>query len=118
MTHEQAITGYRTLMTMSGKTAKAAVSLSLFRLKKRLRDAVDFVTEEEQKLVEQYGGKITEDGRILIDDDAKRVEFNQRINDVYKTEFSFGEKAKLRTADLPEMSVADLEALDPFVDFE
>lgn len=118
ITHEQALTAYRTMMSISGKPTKAAVSLKLFRLKKQLRDAVDFVTEEETKLVEQYGGQITADGRILIDDADKRTAFAAALEEVYKMDFAFGEKAKLKTADLPEMSVADLEALDPFVDFD
>lgn len=118
ITHEKALTAYRTLMTLSGKPAKAGVSLKLFKLKKILRDAVDFVSEEEQKLVEQYGGQITQDGRILIDDEKKREKFRKALEDVYNTDFEGPEKVKLRASDLPELSITDLEALEDFIDFD
>lgn len=73
MTQAQAVQAYGTLMKIGGKVT-GADAFALFRLRKQLREVVEFQVEEEQKLVDKYGGKV-ENGRILIPDVEKRAAF-------------------------------------------
>lgn len=118
-THGQALKAFKVVLEIGQAKTDAPVSLALFRLKKRLRDAVDFVSEEEQKIVESCDGTIDPDtGIVKIDDPEKRIEFAQKQMEVYTMPYDFGEKVKLPIAGLPKMTEADIEILDLFVDFD
>ena len=71
LTQHRAVVAYSTIIRMGQKVAGKA-AFSLFRLKQSLKQIVEFQSEEEMKLVEKYGATVTEDGRILPGDDAKK----------------------------------------------
>ena len=50
-----------------------ATSRKLFGLKILLKPAYEFYQEEERKLVEDLGGKITEDNQIVFADQAEGI---------------------------------------------
>lgn len=117
-THEKAIAAYKAIASIGQQPITAGTAIQLFRLRKALQDAVDFVTEQEKKLVGEAGGQITEEGMIIVADPDKRKKFNERLLDVYRTEYEAPDAITLRASDLPKLTILDLDALDGFVNFE
>lgn len=97
-----------------GKTA-----LDLFHLKNMLKESVDFQVEEEQKLVDEYGGLITDAGSIIIADKEKRAAFLKARKELGEMECEV--KTDPVRVDLdknPDITMEDIEQLDGFVIFE
>ena len=92
----------------------------MFRLKKKLKDVVEFQTEQENAIVEELGGKVLENGSVLFDDKSKYPEFaaKQKELDEMECEVEGDEKIIMVMKEMPEMSIADLEALEPFIDWK
>ena len=117
LTQKQAIIAYGTIMRMGQKVAGKA-AFSLFRLKQTLRGIVEFQSEEEMKLVEKYGAKVTDDGRILPGDDA------DKFAELLKEKAELGEMecdvvpVEIDLESVPEITMNEIEALDGFVIFK
>ena len=54
---------------------KGMDALHVFYLKNSLKDAVDFMAEEEMRYVKEAGGTVTENGMVIIPDKEKRAEY-------------------------------------------
>lgn len=117
VTHMQALQAFKTASEIGKKEMDAPVSLTLFHLKKSLQDAVDFVSQEESKLIESCSGTVTPEGTVKIEDKKKLAEFIKKQSELYKMEYEFSNKVNLSVSGLPKVKESDLEALDPFVDF-
>jgi len=114
---EKVLTAYAALMRIR-KTVKGKDALDLFHLKNQLQENIDFQSEEEMKLITEYGGTVTENGVILIADDGKKKAFTQAMIELRKMEIEV--KADIPTVSLernPEITMEDIEQLDGFVNF-
>lgn len=117
-TMDKTLTAFGTLNRVRGQV-KGKTALDLFRLKNALRESVDFQAEEELKLVDEYGGTVTDTGTIIIADKDKREAF-------LKARKELGEMACDVDCDpvhvdmdkCPDITMADIEQLDGFVIFE
>lgn len=118
LTQQQALTAYAILMGM-GKKATGEAAFSLFRMKQKLREIVEFQAEEEQKLVDKLGGKITETGQIIFaGDDEKRafIEEKKKLGEM-KIDPSI-EPVRIAPDKIPEINMDEIEALQGFIIFE
>lgn len=68
-TLRKALEAYKLITNLNGVRMKStATSRKLFGLKTLLKPNFDFYREEENKLVEELGGKVAEDGSIIFAD--------------------------------------------------
>ena len=117
LTQQKAIIAYTAIMNM-GQKVTGKTAFALFRLKQTLRGIVDFQSEEEMKIVEKYGAKVTEDGRILPGEDA------EAFKKLLKEKQELGEMEcdvvpwEIELDSIPEITMSEIEAIDGFVIFK
>lgn len=84
MTLEKALGYYKAIEELSQIEMDCASAYAVVRLKKKLKDHVDFFIAEEMKLVQTYGkrnaGGIVEinEGTFRFDDDQKALEYRRK----------------------------------------
>lgn len=117
-TQRQAVAAFVTLNQMSQKPMNSFTAYKLFRLKKALKDAVDFQAEEERKIAAELGGEITDDGRLNLPD-GKLPEYKDRHGELEAMECEVDrEKTEIHMKELQNISLADMEILEPFVEWK
>ena len=117
-TQKQALSAYAALQRM-GRKATGKAAFTLFRMKQKLKEIVEFQAEEERKLVEKHDGKISEEGMILIADAEERKAFGEEQKELYDMEIEPAiEPVTVKLDGLPEINMEEIEALDGFVQFE
>ena len=118
-THGTAVTALITINRIGQSPMPSFAAYKLFRLKKKLKDAADFQTEQETKLVEEMGGQIGERGKVNFDDPEKYIQFAEKQKELSDMEYEVeGEKIGMYMTELPNLSVGDMETLDPFIDWK
>ncbi len=101
------------------RKVKGKDALGLFHLKNLLQENIDFQGEEEMKLVDEFGGQVTQEGTVLIADDEKRAAFNKAITDLREMEVEIKADAPVISLDRnPEITMEDIEQLHEFIKFE
>jgi len=116
MTQGDAVRAYGAITRM-GQKATGAAAFTLFRLKKGLQEIFEFQNEEEQKLVQQYGGQVIENSLVVIADKDQRAKFQAEVEKLHAMECDI-QPVTIPAAAIPEISLAEIEALDGFVIFE
>lgn len=117
-TMDKALAAFGTLNRVRGRV-KGKEALDLFRMKNALKESVDFQVEEELKLVNEYGGVITDKGSIIIADKEKREAFLTARKELGEMECQIEmEPVKLSLDKNPDITMEDIEQLDGFVEFE
>lgn len=117
-TQEKVLTAYSAL-TRIRKTVRGVTALDLFHLKNQLQENIDFQSEEEMKLIDEYGGTVTGDGLVLIADEEKKKAFAKAMAELRKMEVEI--KADMPTVNLeknPEITMEDIEQLHEFINFK
>ena len=113
MTQGNAIVAFGAINRM-GARATGNVAFTLFRLKKELKTIVEFQSEEEQKLIEKYKGAVTENGVIVVQEN--RDEFFKEREKLRAMECDI-EPVDVPMSGIPEITLAEIEALEGFVKF-
>ena len=116
MTQGDAVRAYGAIVRM-GQKATGAAAFTLFRLKKSLQEIFEFQNEEEQKLVKKYGGQMIDNGLVVIADKEQREQFQKEVEKLHAMECDI-QPVTIPAAAIPEISLAEIEALDGFVIFE
>lgn len=118
-THGIAVNALMTINKVGQNPMPSFAAYKLFRLKKKLKDAADFQTEQEMKIIEEMGGKVGERGKVLFEEPDKYIEFAKRQKELSDMEYEFeGEKISMFMKELPNLSVGDMETLDAFIDWK
>lgn len=120
VTQKQAISAFTSLVTIARKPMPSFAAYKLFHLKKRLKDVVEFRTEQDESIVKEMGGEVLENGSVLFAEKEKYPEFaaKQKELDEMECEVEGDEKIIMVMKELPELSIADLEQLEPFIDWK
>ena len=116
MTQGDAVRAYGAITRMGSK-ATGAAAFTLFRLKKGLQEIFEFQNEQEKELVQKFGGQLIENGLVVIADKEKREQFQAEVEKLHGMECDI-QPVKIPAAAIPEISLAEIEALDGFVIFE
>ena len=117
-THGKAYAAFMAIVQIRNMV-KGMDALHAFHMKNALKDSVDFIGEEEIRLVEEFGGVIAETGQILIPDKKKQVEYikaRKQLDDM-PCEIQT-EPIRIRIDRCPDVNAEQVEALDGFVIFE
>lgn len=118
-TQGKAVVAFTTLSRMSQKTLPSFAAYKLFKLKKALAPVVEFQTEQEVKLVEEIGGEISDKGAISFTEQAQREEFFQKHKELEELPCDVAtEKIVMHMKELPDLSMADMDALDDFIEWK
>lgn len=114
-TLQKSIEAYQLINNLNSVRMKStATSRKLFELKSLLKPNFEFYLEEEQKLVDDLGGKITEDGKILFADQEEGTKkFLEGREELYKTEcdIAIDKLIIFRDAEGLQVSGNDIELL-------
>lgn len=93
----------------------------LFRLRKKLKDTAEFQGEQEEKLVAELGGTIDDLGRVTFTENKaeKEVEYATRHKELEEMECEIDtERIMMTFKEIREISPADIEALDEFIEWK
>ena len=116
-TYRQAITAQRELHLISGKVKDTVTALRLFRQRKKLDEAVEFVVERQKAIMEETGTSYDENGMWIYPDDDTREMFDRMNADLLDTEVEI-EPVTVKAAAIPGLSVDDIATLYGFVEVE
>ena len=114
MKQRNAVLAYKMLATM-GTRVSGETAFALYGLKKKLKEIVDFQSEEEVKIVQKYGGEIAENGLVVIKENRK--EFMEEWEKLGDLECEI-EKISIPISQVPDIKLDEIEALDGFINFE
>ena len=120
-TLQKSIEAYKLINNLNSVRMKStATSRKLFGLKTLLKPNFEFYMEEEQKLVDDLGGKITEDGKIIFADQEEGTrKFLDGREELNKTECEIAIDTPIifRDAEGVQVSGNDIETLQGLADF-
>ncbi len=98
---------------------KGMDALHVFHLKNRLKESVDFLIEEEGKLIDENGGTITDTGMVIFPNPEKKTKFNKARKELGGMPAEVdAEPVVIRIEKCQEVTAEQIEALDGFVIFE
>ena len=93
-------------------------ALHVFHMKNMLKEAVDFMAEEEMRLVSEAGGTVTDSGMVIIPDPAKKAEYMKARAELdgmpYEAET---DPVVIRIDRCPDVTGEQIEMMDGFVQF-
>lgn len=116
-TQKKVMSAFMVITRMQTKPMPSLTAYKLFRLKKALADNVEFQAEEEKKLVDELKGTISPKGNITFEKPVDQVAFLSKRLEMEKLECDVGiDRVAFKANELPELSVADIEALDDFIE--
>lgn len=119
MTLESAVKGFKFLLEVSGQRVHSTAAARLiFVGREKLRKDYDFLVEEEQKLIEEHGGSVTETGEIIFRKAEDESDENAalRVVNFNKARKELGEMdsitSEIRTIPLSMLEGADIRPDD------
>lgn len=117
-THGKAYGAFIALSQIRGGV-RGMDALHVFHMRNMLRESVEFLSEEEQRLVAEAGGVITDTGMVVIADAAKKAAYlHERMElDRMPCEIQT-EPIRIRIDRCPDVTAEQIEMLDGFVIFE
>ena len=117
-TQGKAVAAFTALARLSQKQMNSFAAYKLFRLKKALAPVVEFQSEQEVKIVQELGGTVSESGAINLDGE-KRAEYFSRHKELEELKCDVStEKLSMFMKELPDLTMADMESLDDFIDWK
>lgn len=94
---------------------------NVFTLGKALEPNYEFVTEQEKKIIQKYGGIIGRDGNISFGDQSNTQEFENEMNELSNMDVEIKFEPVTLSFDAlgdSKITPADIMALNGFVNFE
>ena len=114
----RAVTAIGTINRIRQKI-KGHDALNLFHMKNVLKEQLEFMTEEEEKLVQEYGGVIAEGGLVVIADKDKRTAYLKAHKELEDMECEVKTEQLSMSLDRnPDVTLEDIEQLDGFINFK
>lgn len=123
MKQKDVVKAYHTIEKFEDKDVPLKVSYALFKTKSLIKDQVDFQLKKEREIFEKYKPSALDDGALKFESNEQAqefaVEFDSKINEVAEMDIDLGEykKFKIPIDQLVDISVQDIEALEPFIEF-
>lgn len=97
---------------------KGTDALHVFHMKNMLKEGVDFMAEEDARLVADAGGMVTDNGMVIIADKEKRSEYLKARKDLDNQETEIQADPVVIMIDrCPDVTEEQIEMLDGFVIF-
>lgn len=99
------------------------VSYAFYKVKTIIKDQVEFQNNKEREIFEKYKPKTNDDGSFKFESAEQAEEFarefDSKITEVTEMDVDLGEfkKPRIPIDQLVDVSVEDIEALEPFIEF-
>ena len=119
-TLKKILLAYSTIIRMGNIRRAPATQLKFFKLKKLLHDGFEFYCEEERKLMDEFKLEADEvTGAIKFTDPETKEAYNKRVEELQAVEYeiSLEKKIIIRSSEMNEISLGEMEALEEFIDF-
>lgn len=98
---------------------KGIDALHIYHMKNMLTESVDFMAEEDARLVSEAGGTVTDSGMVIIADKAKRSEYLKARKELDNQETEIqADPITIMIERCPDVTAEQIEMLDGFVVFE
>lgn len=120
MTPPQIMDAYKATLRLSNTVFPYKVARNVARLKRRLEEEAEIISDTEKAIIEKYGGTVDKNGHASVGDPEKANECAEELNDFRKQE----DDIKFQVIDLSKyintirISPSDIEALEGIVIFE
>lgn len=115
-TQKQAVKAYSIFANL-GTKVKGKAAFELFKLKLELEKVAVFQAEEEQKLIDKYGGVFQSDGKsITIENQENREAFLKERRELEELDSGIA-PVTINISDVPDFTLDDIEPLYGFVNF-
>jgi len=113
---------YKSLMKLKDNNFNIKTSYSIYKTIKLIQPQVDFETESVKKILDAHKVELDSEGRFRFDDEKKAKkfieEYNTKMEELMNMEIDLTyEKFSIPLAEDIKLSPADIEALEPFIDF-
>lgn len=120
MTPNQVTNAYKAILRLSETVFPYKTARSAARLKNRLAEEVDTIAAAEKTIVEKYGGTISKNGTISIDDQEHADKCADALNEfrAQDDDIELPVVDLSKYADSIRISPADVDALEGIVLFE
>lgn len=118
-TQKEAVAAYKILSKISSQPMSWKTAYWMSKLKKKLGAQLDFQKECEEKLFEKYQPEQTEEGRLKLKTPEEARAFDkewEEIGSIELADLQF-QKVYIPETENLQISMADMEALDGFVQF-
>lgn len=119
----EAVNAYMAADEMSREKWPYAISLAVVKVKRALRDEVNFFLEEERKLVARYAAtdargniRLTEEGKFVFKDPLEGADYERQRQELGETEVTPTHNL-LQVRAPAEIKPAYIEALEGFITF-
>ena len=123
MKQKDIIKAFHALQKYEEKDLPIRISYSLFKVKKLIEDHVEFQLNAEQEIFQKYKPTSNEDGSLKFKSEEQAREFAQefssKIDEIgeIEVELDLKNKPKISLDQMVDMSIEDIEALEPFIEF-
>ena len=118
-TQGNAIKAYILLQRIGNEPKNKALLFKLFRLKKALKEIIDFQSEQEEKLIKECNGTFDENGRASFESDEDKRKYYEEHKELEKLECEIDlEKAEVDVNDFDGLTLDIMEIFDPFFEFK
>lgn len=123
MKQKDIIKAFHALQKYEEKDLPIRISYSLFKVKKLIEDHVEFQLNAEQEIFQKYKPTSNEDGSLKFKSEEQAREFAQefssKIDEIGEIEVEpdLKNKPKISLDQMVDMSIEDIEALEPFIEF-
>lgn len=112
------INAYKVIADLYRQKLPLPTSYKLYKLKGALQKAWDFQIDAEQKLIDEFGAKMGDEGRLSFDNPDKANEFNERLREVFDMESDIDvEPIEIPITDDMSITPIDIENLDGIITF-
>lgn len=107
-----------TINSLGQTSMKSATAYKLFRLKKAMETIIEFQVDQEQKIIDELGGEITQNGMVHFANQENGVKFAERRDELANMECDLDiEKQDIFMSEIPEISIAGIESLEEFINW-
>lgn len=120
MTPNQITSAYKAIIRLSNAVFPYKTARSIAKLKRRLAEEVDTISDTEKRIIEKYGGTVKKNGSVTIEDREQADACVEELDGFREQE----DDIKLPVVDLSKyvdsirISPSDIDALDGIVIFE
>ena len=118
MKQQKFVEAYKIIQKYENEKLPLDISYGFFKVKKLLQDQWDFEVSKETEIFNKYQPTTDENGVFNFKSAEDQTNFSKEFTDLLDMEVDWNsEKIKINFGDRIEMSLAEIEALNDFIEF-
>ena len=113
ITQKQAMDAYKVVRKLEYQDMSGSDAKKLFDMRKLLEPQFQFQDEQEHKLIEQLGCKLSEIGEIAFPDVETQQKYLDKLNEIYALDINFANEKQSLDVSAMKLNPLDIAALEP-----